>query len=128
MGADASGSTRTFDEFAGLVGRLRLNQAEVRTLLSASDDARIRPVCGDDDARVVSLVAALSEALELVEDDALVARWLRSPLRRRGGLSPLDEVVSVSGDVPIRFVLRPDPTELVRVVANAAGFGGSMYA
>lgn len=110
-----------FRSFAGLVGRLRLTQGEVRRLLAADGaDGGVVPGGGCDFQRLGSVVHALDEALELVGDDGLVVRWLRSPLPRRGGTSPLEEVEGVAGDLPIRFVLRPHPMELVRLIADGA--------
>ena len=110
------------DAFAGLIGRLRLNQSEVRRMLAVEGRARIVPASGEGGPRTASLVAALGEALDLVGDDRLVARWLRTPLVRRGGVTPLEEVGLAEGDLQIRFVLRPDPTELVRVVNEVDGY------
>jgi hypothetical protein len=112
------------DAFAGLVGRLRLTQGEIRRLLAVDGDEGeaasmgILPQAGRDASRTASVAAALGEALELVGDDGLVGRWLRSPLPRRGGASPLQEAEAVDGDLLVRFVLRPHPTELVRLVAD----------
>ena len=111
-----------FDAFAGLIGRLRLNQSEVRRMLAVEGEVRILPRIGEGGPRTASLVAALKEALDLVGDDRLVARWLRTPLLRRGGVTPLEEVGLAKDDVQIRFVLRPDPTELVRVVNDVDGY------
>jgi len=107
--------------FAGLIGRLRLTQNELRRLLSVPGDAcLVIPDLTRDKPRLISVTAALGTALALVEDDDLVSRWLRAPLARRGGASPLEEVEQVDGDKQIRFVLRPDPTELVMLVTEKA--------
>lgn len=107
------------EAFAGLIGRLLLTQGEVRKLLALDNTAeRIAPNGDCDSERMVSVAAALSDALRLVGDDALVQRWLRASLPRRGGASPLSEAEAVRGDRLIRFVLCPHPIELVRLVAD----------
>lgn len=119
---DATAPMPSADAFAGLIGRLRLTQRELRGLLSVPGDARsVIPDLTQDVPRVISVTAALGAALALVEDDDLVGRWLRAPLTRRGGSTPLEEVEQVDGDTLIRFVLRPDPTELVMLVTEDAG-------
>lgn len=109
------------DAFAAVVARLRLKQGEIQRLLalpSAPPAAGILPDGRFDGDRVAVLTDALGEALSLVEDDALLARWLRSPLPRRGGASPLEEAERSDDERLIRFVLRPHPAELVRLIAD----------
>lgn len=110
--------------FARMVARLRLTQAEVGMLLGlrASGPRSVLPVVDPGTREHVSRVlAALERATALVGDDEIVSAWLRAPHVRRGGATPLQEVARARGDVPVRFVLEPHPTELVAVVAARMG-------
>ena len=116
---DAKSPVCAGDVFAGLVGRLRLTQGELRALLGPPEGSSfILPDLGASSRRLASVAAALTDALALVDDDRLVARWLRAPLARRGGATPLQEIERVEGDGLIRFVLCPHPTELVGLIAR----------
>lgn len=107
------------DMLADLIGRLRLTQGEIRRLLRMSDEpASVVPHRGQGAIRIGSVASALGEALLLVGDDELVSGWLRSPHARRGGATPMAEAEFAQGDAQIRFVLRPDPMELVLMMAE----------
>jgi len=107
------------DMLADLIGRLRLTQGDIRRLLRMSDEpARVVPDREQGAIRIGSVASALGEALLLVGDDELVGSWLRAPHARRGGATPIEEAEFAEGDTQIRFVLRPDPMELVLMMAE----------